>query len=377
MAAGGLLLAVSGCRVTEPGDSDPVQPPLVATVTVPANPGIHDTFVRDGIAFVSAWNTGIILLDVGAGIRGGSPTAPVKITRFVPTAAPLPTPRTHNAWWFHNPVRHEQRYLFLGQEGAVGSGFSNGDIKVLDVSDLAQLREVAFYHVDGAGTHNFWMDEARQILYAAYYNAGVVALDVSGTLSGDLRPRELARVQPGGAGNTFVWGVMLAGGWLYANDVGSGFWQLDAATLQPVAGGNNTPERYGSDLWVRGGYAYTGTFGYRVGLTVGNVIKVWALSSSGAPRLADSVTIEGVITVSDVEVSDDGKLLMTSAEGVSGQGIYWFRLTNPAKPRLVGRVLIPNGVHSATFARINGKLYAFAARNPPDPALEIYDLSGL
>jgi hypothetical protein len=315
---------------------------------------------------------------VGNGIRGGTPAAPVEITTFVPTAAPLSSLAIHNAWWFHNPVRQENRYLFLGQEGPVVLGASSsGDLKVLDVSDLAQPREVAFYHVDGAGTHNFWMDEARQILYLAYYNAGVVALDVSGTLSGDLRARELARVQTGGADNTFVWGVMLASGRLYASDMISGFWQLDPNTLQPVAGGNNIAERFGSDLWVRGGYGYSGTWGNRAGLTVGNVIKVWALSPSGAPTLADSVTIEGIISVTDLEVSDDGKLLMASTEGPSGQGLYWYRLTNPAAPELVASVHIDTGIHTASFARINGKLYAFAARNPPNPALEIYDVSGL
>ena len=60
--------------------------------------------------------------------------------------------------------------------------------------------EVAFFRLEGAGTHNFWMDEERQILYAAYYNGGVVALDVSGTLSGDLADRLIDRIEPGGAG---------------------------------------------------------------------------------------------------------------------------------------------------------------------------------
>jgi hypothetical protein len=72
------------------------------------------------------------------------------------------------------------------------------------------------------------MDEARQILYAAYYNGGVVALDVSGTLTGNLASRELARITPGGAGNTFVWGVMVANGDVYASDMLSGLWQLKA-----------------------------------------------------------------------------------------------------------------------------------------------------
>jgi hypothetical protein len=85
---------------------------------------------------------------------------------------------------------------------------------------------VAFYHLNGAGTHNFWMDEQKQILYAAYYNGGVVALDVSGTLSGDLKNRVLGQLRLGGAGNTFTWGVQLANGFLYAIDMLSGLWQL-------------------------------------------------------------------------------------------------------------------------------------------------------
>jgi hypothetical protein len=109
---------------------------------------------------------------------------------------------------------------------------SSGDIHVVDVSNLASPREVASFHLEGAGTHNFWMDEARQILYAAYYNGGVVALDVSGTLSGDLSNRLLAQVVPGGSGNTFTWGVQLANGSLYAIDMLSGLWQLTAVTSQ-------------------------------------------------------------------------------------------------------------------------------------------------
>jgi hypothetical protein len=70
------------------------------------------------------------------------------------------------------------------------------------------------------------VDEARQVLYAAYYNGGVVALDISGTLSGDLSSRLLSQVRPGGSRNTFTWGVQLANGSLYAIDMVSGLWQL-------------------------------------------------------------------------------------------------------------------------------------------------------
>lgn len=209
--------------------TDPSAPAQVARRRVPRNYGIHDTYVRDGIAFVFAWNSGVIIYDVGDGRRGGSPAAPVEITRMVTAPNGVPGgPAVHNGWWFHNPATGERRYLFVGQEGpsVIGSA-SSGDIHVVDVSDLANPREVAFFHLDGAGTHNFWMDEERQILYAAYYNGGVVALDVSGTLTGNLADRLVSQVRPGGQGNTFTWGVQLANGFLYAIDMISGLWQLD------------------------------------------------------------------------------------------------------------------------------------------------------
>ena len=209
--------------------TDPEAPTLVARESFPERDyGIHDTFVRDGIAFAFVWNTGVVIYDVGNGIRGGSPSGPVEISRLVTSANGICCgPSVHNGWWFHNPVTSERRYLFIGQEGAATIGSqSSGDIHVVDVSDLANPHEVAFFHFNGAGTHNFWVDEERQILYAAYYNAGVIALDVSGTLSGDLSGRLLAQAPLGGAGNTFTWGVQLANGSLYAIDMLSGLWQL-------------------------------------------------------------------------------------------------------------------------------------------------------
>ena len=209
--------------------NDPQAPTLVAREPFPErNYGIHDTFVRDGIAFAFVWNTGVVIYDVGNGIRGGSPAAPVELSRLVTSSNGICCgPSVHNGWWFHNPVTSERRYLFIGQEGAATIGSqSSGDIHVVDVSDLTQPREVAFFHLNGAGTHNFWMDEERQILYAAYYNGGVVALDVSGTLAGNLSGRRLSQVKPGGTSNTFTWGVQLANGFLYAIDMLSGLWQL-------------------------------------------------------------------------------------------------------------------------------------------------------
>jgi hypothetical protein len=208
--------------------TSPTAMSLVSSVPIPAFYGIHDTYVRDGLAFVFAWNTGMILYDVGNGLVGGSPGQPREVSRLLPSARGVPGgAAVHNGWWFHNPVSGENRYLFIGQEGSgvIGSQ-SSGDIHVIDVQDLLHPTEVAFFHLAGAGTHNFWMDEQHQILYAAYYNAGVIALDVSGNLSGDLSQRLISQIRPGGAGDTYTWGVQLQGQSLYASDMLSGLWQL-------------------------------------------------------------------------------------------------------------------------------------------------------
>ena len=377
-------------------------PPLVATVEVPPNYGAHDTYVRDGVAFLCAWNTGLIILDVGGGGHGGSPTSPVELGRLVTSANGVAGgPQVHNAWWFHNPVSGEKRYVFVGQEGPGSVGTSSqGDIHVVDVSDLTAPQEVAVFHlgpIGGAatGTHNFWMDEQAQILYAAYYNGGVVALDVSGSLAGDLSSRLIANLQPGGAGNTFVWGVQLYNGDLYASDMLSGLWQLrldrSGGVFTIVAGGNNVPDRFGADLWLAAGFAYTGTWGsVPRGANSGNQIKVWRLSPSGAPAPANAVSIAGAGNVGDNEVSADGRYLLAVTERGrdEAKGLYLYRLTDPANPALAAFANVPGlrdqggGLHTGTFAVIGGRRYVFAARNPgpagaAPPALLIFDVTAV
>src|SRR6267154_5352280 len=316
-------------------------PTFVASVPIPANYGIHDTFVRDGLAFVSAWNTGIMIFDVGNGIRGGSPSTPQLVTTYA-----TPGGETHNSWWFWNPTTGQEKYLFVGREGPGTIGSSSlGDIHVLEVSDLTHPSEVACFRLDGAGTHNFWVDESAQVLYAAYYNQGIVALDVSGTLSGDLSARLIDSIRPGGAGNTYTWGVQLDNGSLYAIDMLSGFWQLrlSGGKLSVLAGGNNVPERYSSDLTVANGFAYTGTWGAgRTTGVVGNAVKVWKLDASGAPMLVDSIITPGILTVSDIKVSPDGKLLMFTAEYGPNAGFWFYSLAAPAKPTYVAQYLVPS-----------------------------------
>ncbi len=360
--------------------SGPVSAPLlIASVPTPTGATYdHDTFVRDGLAFAFMWNAGLRIYDVGNGVNGGSPANPILVGSLVTNTNGVPGgAQVHNGWWFHNQVTGQNKYLFIGQEGSCGAigSCSVGDIHIVDVSNLAAPVEVGFIHIAGAGVHNFWMDEANQTLYAAYYNAGVVKIDVSGTLSGDMSSRITKQVQPGGPGNTYIWGVMLSNGTLYATDMLSGFWALDPATLATKGGGNNVPERYGSDQWVYGQYAYSGSWGNR-GVR-GNAVKIWALDGSGVPTLADSIIVPNVTTISDVAVTPDGKMLVITTEGGPGQGLYVFSLANPVKPTLAGSSITSQGLHTGEVAVINGRTYVFAARDPGVPEMDIFDITGL
>jgi hypothetical protein len=173
--------------------------------------------------------------------------------------------------------------------------------------------------------------------------------------------------------------VQLHQGSLYASDMVRGLWQLTPGdtSFTVAGGGNNVPDRFTSDLWVHGSVAYTGTWSTRSG-RVGNVVKIWSLSASGAPTLADSLVVPGIGTVSDVEVSDDGKVLMFSAEGGPGNGFYFYSLVdNPLQPVRIGFYPVATGVHTATFGTVGGRRYAFGAKDPGSPALVILDVTEL
>jgi hypothetical protein len=197
---------------------------------------MHDSFLRDGVLFLGLWDDGLAIWDLGGAGRGGTPAAPVPVS-VVRTVGG----QVHNAWWFHNPVANERRYVFVGEEGPANLfSSSSGDIHVVDVSNLAEPREVAFYRVQGAGTHNFWMDEARGVLYAAYYNGGVRAIDVRGDLGTcalaeraadgrcdlGLMGRELATGLTTGQAVS-IWSVQYTGDAVYASDMLNGLWKLE------------------------------------------------------------------------------------------------------------------------------------------------------
>ena len=215
--------------------TDPTQPVESYTRDI-TRQFLHDVFVRDGILFLAQWNDGVFALDIGGGGKGGTITAPVELGSIVTNSG-----SAHNMWWFHDPSNSEKKYLFVGEEGpATLFTASSGDIHVVDVTSFSQMREVAFFHVAGAGTHNFVMDEARGILYAAFYNGGVRALNVRGDLAGcttaqkaldgrcdlALMGRNIGVGTLDQNAQAFIWGVHLNGNTLFASDMNNGLWVL-------------------------------------------------------------------------------------------------------------------------------------------------------
>ncbi|MDZ7630956.1 MAG: hypothetical protein U5K74_06290 [Gemmatimonadaceae bacterium] len=215
--------------------TDPTAP-VERWVRVLGAPFVHDVAVRDGIMLTAEWNDGLAAWDIGGGGRGGSPAAPVQLGRVRTIGGSV-----HNVHWLRDSISGA-RFALVGEEGPGAIGTSSvGDVHVIDVSEWGAMREVAFFSVRGAGTHNFWVDEARGVLYAAYYNAGVRALDVRGDLATcssaardtagrcDLSAagRLLARGLSGQG--AYVWGVDGASGSIIASDMLRGIWRIGLA----------------------------------------------------------------------------------------------------------------------------------------------------
>jgi hypothetical protein len=201
-------------------------------------PFIHDVFVREGLLFTALWNDGLTIWDLGGAGRGGSVANPVELGNVRTING-----KVHNVWWYHDGLTGAKRFVFVGEEGPAAMGnFSSGDIHVVDVSDLTAPREVAALTVAGAGPHNFFADEARGLLYAAYYNAGIQVIDARGDIgdcSVDAR-RSDGRCDLALAGRVlskglldegmpvFVWGVHLSDDHVYASDMLNGLWKVSA-----------------------------------------------------------------------------------------------------------------------------------------------------
>jgi plastocyanin len=224
--------------------NDPAHPKLAGIWKTPrADAGryLHDVDVQDGLLYASYWHDGLVILDIGKGIKGGSPSNPQLVSQFkydldslyrqvAENSGPGFIRGTHTAW------RHGQ-YVFVGDEvfglDAAEQLFQGkparayGRLHVIDVSDIAKPHEVAWYEPEYGGVHNVWV--AGDTLYLGAYNAGFRAFDVSGELRGDLRAqgREIADLVPSDP-NAFIpnaamtWGVVVKNGLAYVNDFNTG-----------------------------------------------------------------------------------------------------------------------------------------------------------
>jgi hypothetical protein len=225
---------------------DPYKPREVGrwqTEQTEAGRYVHDISVQDGLAYLSYWNDGLIILDVGKGIKGGSPEKPVLVSQYkydldqtyarVDQLYGLGARGTHTAWRAGN-------YVFVGDEvyaSRAATGLKDGNdltwgrLHVIDVSDLERPKEVAWYEPTDGGVHNVWVE--GDTLYLGNYQGGARALDISGELKGDLlrQGREISWIFTADdkgmkPRSTFTWGAVVKDGNIYVPDINSGLWIL-------------------------------------------------------------------------------------------------------------------------------------------------------
>jgi hypothetical protein len=203
---------------------------------------LHDVYVKDGLAYLAYWRDGLVILDVGSGIKGGSPESPKLVSQFRFNHNEL-----YGDGWLagtHAVFRYKN-YVFLGDE-VFPSEFNlfdkkripaRGIVHVIDVSDINNPRKVAEYPVPEGGSHNMWVED--DIMVMGYYGAGGRVVDVSGELRGDLyrQGREIAHLWTGDPeayrpNVPFCWGAQPHNGLIFFNDINSGLWITKLGNLK-------------------------------------------------------------------------------------------------------------------------------------------------
>jgi hypothetical protein len=137
---------------------------------------LHDIDVKDGIAYVSYWSDGLVILDVGNGMKGGTPTDPKLISNYKYNAEALYPGATadygpgfisgtHTAW------RHKN-YVFIADEVfppfAPTGTWDVSSIRAYGppAGDRRQAtssipKSVAWYEPEFGGVHNVWAAATR------------------------------------------------------------------------------------------------------------------------------------------------------------------------------------------------------------------------
>jgi len=212
---------------------------------------LHDVQVMDGLAYLAYWRDGLVILDVGNGMKGGSPEHPQFVARCRFNYNEL-----YGPGWLAgaHAVYRYKNYVFVGDE-VFPAIFKldtrdripvRGIAHVVDVSDLGHPREVATYSVPEAGSHNIWVFD--DVLYMGYYNGGARVLDVSGELRGELynQGREIGRFWSGDSQGyrpnlPFAWGAYPHKGLIYINDVHGGLWITKLGKHKPYTSTTDSP----------------------------------------------------------------------------------------------------------------------------------------
>lgn len=227
--------------------------PLAKSITRPegesfmAGRYLHDVYAKDGFLYMGYWRDGLVILDIGNGIKGGSPMSPKFVSQlrfnYLDLYGPGWVAGAHAVFRYKN-------YVFIGDE-VFPARFDiesrdripvQGIVHVVDVTDIEHPRRVAQYAVPEAGSHNMWV--ADDVMVMGYYNGGGRVVDVSGELRGDLykQGREIARLWTGDPKGwrpnlPFTWGAQPYNGLIYFNDINSGIWITRLPAVKPQTSG--------------------------------------------------------------------------------------------------------------------------------------------
>lgn len=206
----------------------------VAFLNIAPQRYLHDVYVEDGLAYLAYWRDGLVILDVGNGIAGGSITSPQFVSRFTYNHAELYPPGFLAG---SHAVFRRGRYVFVGDESYPGTTdlFSReafatrGLVHVIDVGVLRNPRKVAQYDPVEFGAHNLWVED--DLLYIGAYDGGIRVMDVSGELRGELRDsgRVIGRLHTGALdgyrpNQALAWSAIPHRGFIFASDMNTGLW---------------------------------------------------------------------------------------------------------------------------------------------------------